>query len=82
LKVGFNPLFLIIAILPLGLQLRKQFLIEKNESKRSEVMNKISDDIFRRFLARTRQFTDESNGKEMVEFQNGFFQFVLKKSTN
>jgi hypothetical protein len=45
-------------------------------------MNKISDDLFRRVLAKTRQFTDESNGKEMVEFYYRFFRFVLKKSTN
>jgi hypothetical protein len=81
-RVDFNPLFRIIVILPLGLLLRKQFFIEKNESKRSEVMNKISDDLFRRVLAKTRQFTDESNGKEMVEFYYRFFRFVLKKSTN
>jgi hypothetical protein len=64
------------------LTFRKQYFVEKNESKRSEVMNKISDDIFRRALATTRQFTHESNGKEMVEFYYGFFRFVLKKSSN
>jgi len=42
-------------------------------------MNKISDDMFRRVLAKTRQFTDESNGKEMVGFHYRFFRFVLKK---
>jgi hypothetical protein len=45
-------------------------------------MNKISDDIIRRFLARNRQFMSESNGKEMVEFHYEFFRFVLKKTTN
>jgi hypothetical protein len=45
-------------------------------------MNKISDEFFKRILAKTRQFTDESNGKEMVEFHYSFFRFVLKKSTN
>jgi hypothetical protein len=80
--VDFNSLSPIIGIPPLGLLLRKQFFIEKNESKRSEVMKKISDEMFRRALAKTRQFTDESNGKEMVEFHYGFFRFVLKKSTN
>jgi hypothetical protein len=64
------------------LMFRKQYFIEKNESKRSEVMNKISDDMFRRVLAKTRQFMSESNGKQMVEFHYGFFRFVLKKSSN
>ncbi len=45
-------------------------------------MNKISDQLFRRVLAKTRQFTDESNGKEMVEFNYGLFRFLPKKSTN
>ncbi len=81
-RVDFNPLFLIIVGLPLGLQLRKQFFIEKNESKRNEVMNKISDDMFRRVLAKTRQFTDESNGKEMVGLHYRFFRFVLRKCSN
>jgi hypothetical protein len=62
------------------LQSRKKFLIEKNEPKRSEIMNKISDDMFKRILAKTRPFIHESNGKEMVEFQYGFFRFVLQKS--
>jgi hypothetical protein len=79
LKVGFNVSFAIIA-LPIGLQLRKILLIEKNEPKRSEIINKISDDMFKRIWAKTRQFTHESNGKEMVEFQYGFFRFVLQKS--
>jgi hypothetical protein len=79
LKVGFNVSFAIIA-LPIGLQLRKIFLIEKNEPKRSEIIDKISDDMFKRIWAKTRQFTHESNGKEMVEFQYGFFRFVLQKS--
>ncbi len=77
--LGFNLSFAIIA-LPIGLQSRKKFLIEKNEPKRSEIMNKISDDMFKRILAKTRQFTHETNGKEMVEFQYGFFRFVLQKS--
>jgi SAM-dependent methyltransferase len=81
-RVDFNPLFRIIVILPLGLLLRKQYFIEKNESKRSEVMNKISDDLFRRVLAKTRQFTDESNGKEMVGLHYRFFRFVLQKCSN
>jgi hypothetical protein len=42
-------------------------------------MNKISDDMFRRVLAKIPQFTDESNGKEMVELNYKFFRFVLKK---
>ncbi len=79
MKVGFNVSFAIIA-LPIGLQLRKIFLIEKNEPKRSEIIDKISDDMFKRIWAKTRQFTHESNGKEMVEFQYGFFRFVLQKS--
>jgi hypothetical protein len=79
LKVDFNVSFAIIA-LPIGLQLRKILLIEKNEPKRSEIIDKISDDMFKRIWAKTRQFTHESNGKEMVEFQYGFFRFVLQKS--
>ncbi len=79
MKVGFNVSFAIIA-LPIGLQLRKILLIEKNEPKRSEIIDKISDDMFKRIWAKTRQFTHESNGKEMVEFQYGFFRFVLQKS--
>ncbi len=79
MKVDFNVSFAIIA-LPIGLQLRKILLIEKNEPKRSEIIDKISDDMFKRIWAKTRQFTHESNGKEMVEFQYGFFRFVLQKS--
>jgi hypothetical protein len=79
LKEGFNVSFAII-VLPIGLQLRKILLIEKNEPKRSEIIDKISDDMFKRIWAKTRQFTHESNGKEMVEFQYGFFRFVLQKS--
>ncbi len=79
MKEGFNVSFAII-VLPIGLQLRKILLIEKNEPKRSEIIDKISDDMFKRIWAKTRQFTHESNGKEMVEFQYGFFRFVLQKS--
>ncbi len=64
------------------LMFRKHYFIEKNESKRSEVMNKISDDMFRRILAKTNQFFDESNGEEMVRFHYGFFRFVLQKCSN
>jgi hypothetical protein len=64
------------------LMFRKQYFIEKKESKRNEVMNKISDDMFRRVLAKTNQFVDESNGKEMVGFHYGFFRFVLQMCSN
>ncbi len=64
------------------MQLRKQYFIEKNELKRNEVMNKTSVDMFRRISAKTRKFTDESNGKEMIEFEDGIFRFILQKSSN
>jgi hypothetical protein len=66
---------------PLSTQLRKQYFIEKNELKRIEVMNRMSADMFRREMAKTRQFIDESNGKEMVELHYEIFRFVTQKGS-
>jgi hypothetical protein len=67
-----------IGMFPIVLQLRKQFFIEKNESKRVEVINKIRDEMFRRDVATAHKFIDES-GKEMLQYQHQFFLFVLQK---
>jgi hypothetical protein len=47
--------------------MRKQYFIEKNELKTIEIINKLTNDMFRRDLVRAHKSTDRSNGKEMVE---------------
>jgi len=42
-------------------------------------MNQISGDINKRVLAKCRKFTDQTTGEAKIEFQHGFFRFLLQK---